>query len=407
MPRPTHKRRSPARSQVRGGFTMIELLMVIIVIAILIGLLLPAINSAIKNARRAAVLSEISQLAQALANFKAKYGDYPPSRFLAVENGNYAQYLTSTSSLSGNSLDPTSPGTGDITLGQLAQRSVAAIRKFWPRVSTVSAPANQWYDFNGNGIADTTPYVLHGHECLVFFLGGVCSPSITPVTSANASTVTFGMVGFDKSPTNPFTNNIVGNSMYSANRQPPYFEFNPGRLYADPNSLTGMPGYYDSLGNATPLAGGSSMNYYAYFSAYGNNSYDPNDVNFTETDQTGSGPISLSYSVAFPLYNGVTPDVSYACNPYTSTLTEVYSTTNKGGPPSVTYQNPQTFQILSSGFDGLYGVGGQYVSNQSTTATVTVPIDMTTTPSPYNTTDGTIRQREYDNLTNFKAGPLQ
>jgi prepilin-type N-terminal cleavage/methylation domain-containing protein len=405
MPRPTFKRRLPARSQVRGGFTMIELLMVIIIISILIGLLLPAINAAIKSARRAAVLSEISQLASALANFKSEYGDYPPSRFLAVESGNYTQYLTSTSALNGNNLDPTSPGTGDITLGQLAQRSVSAIRKFWPRVSTTLAPANQWYDFNGNGVNDGT-YVMHGHECLVFFLGGVCAPSVTPVTSANASTVMFGMIGFDKSPTNPFTNNITGNTMYSQNRQPPKFEFSPSRLFVDPNSLTGMPAYYDSLGNATPAIAGASLNFYAYFSAYGNNSYDPNDVNVTETDEAGNGPIALSFSVAYPL-SGSTTDVSYAPNPYTSTLTEVYSTKNTGGPPNVTYQNPQSFQIMSSGFDGLYGVGGQFISNQSTSATISVPVDTTTTPSPYNSTDSTIRQREWDNLTNFKAGTLQ
>ena len=73
---------------------MIELLMVIIIIAILLALLLPAINGAFKSARRAAVSSEIAQLAQALANFKSKFGDYPPSRFLAIENGNYSTALS-------------------------------------------------------------------------------------------------------------------------------------------------------------------------------------------------------------------------------------------------------------------------------------------------------------------------
>ena len=228
------------------------------------------------------------------------------------------------------------------------------------------------------------------------------------MTSANASTVTFGMAGFDKNPANPFTNNITGNTMYSQNRQPPSFEFNAGRLYADPNSYAGMPGYYDSLGNATPLVGSGSLNFYAYFSAYGNNAYDPNDVNVNEADATGNSPISLSYSVKFPLVTGSTYDVSYSPNPYTSTLTILYdSTTNTSGPPSITYQNPQTFQIVSSGLDGLYGVGGQYVSNLTTSAGSAVPLDNTTSTSPYSTTDSTIRQREYDNLTNFKAGPLQ
>ncbi len=111
-------------------------------------------------------------------------------------------------------------------------------------------PANQWYDFNGNGLNDGT-YVLHGHECLVFFLGGVPSQD----GSGN-----FGMTGFDKNPINPFSNSLNnGNDMYSANRQPPMFEFNPGRLFLDLNTQTsattpGIPAYYDSLGNSPPTA---------------------------------------------------------------------------------------------------------------------------------------------------------
>ncbi len=82
-----------------GGFTLVELLVVIVVLGILIALLLPAINSAIKTARNAAVLAEINQLAQALESFKSTYGDYPPSRVLLVENGNYSTYIGNNSSL--------------------------------------------------------------------------------------------------------------------------------------------------------------------------------------------------------------------------------------------------------------------------------------------------------------------
>ncbi len=183
MPRQLKSVARPPARKCAGGFTMIELLMVIIIIGILVALLLPAINSAVKNGRRAAVSSEISQLATALANFKAKYGDYPPSRFLAVENGNYSSYFGNNSPLSSSGLmpdssqaDPTSPGDGDITVGQLAQRSAAALRKFWPRITTNVTLTSPWYDFNGNGgSGPDAAYILHGHECLVFFLGGVPS----------------------------------------------------------------------------------------------------------------------------------------------------------------------------------------------------------------------------------------
>ena len=173
----------------RKGFTLVELLVVIVVLAILAALLLPAINSAVKTAKNAAVSAEISQLAQALESFKSKYGAYPPSRVLLVESGNYSQYVSSNSSL--NSIDSTSPVTGDITVGQLATRTITAFRQFWPRVqlSTSGNPPNYsqnhyWYDFNGDGHDNgSAGYILHGHECLVFFLGG--SPFMTRALRAS------------------------------------------------------------------------------------------------------------------------------------------------------------------------------------------------------------------------------
>src|SRR5271166_6497295 len=104
MLRPSPNRRPPARAKARGGFTMVELLMVIIIIAVLVALLLPAIQSAIRTAKNAAVSSEINQLAQALADFKSKYGDYPPSRVYLYESGAYP--VSSTIQIA----------TGDITL---------------------------------------------------------------------------------------------------------------------------------------------------------------------------------------------------------------------------------------------------------------------------------------------------
>ena len=71
----------------RGGFTLVELLVVIIVLAILVGLLLPVIAAALRNAKNAAVQAEINQLAQALGSFRANFGDYPPSRVYLAENG--------------------------------------------------------------------------------------------------------------------------------------------------------------------------------------------------------------------------------------------------------------------------------------------------------------------------------
>lgn len=350
MNRPSSNRRPLARS--RGGFTLIELLMVMIIIGILIALLLPAISSSLKTARNAAVSSEIGLLVQALESFKSRYGDYPPSRVLLVESGNYSTFVNNTSPLS-SIPDTESPTGNDITVGQLAQRTLVAMRKFWPRVVFATSPnspnpvngTTSWYDFNGNGLLDA-PYILHGHECLTFFLGGVPSPTALPASgSVFVAASTFGMSGFGKDPTNPFSNNIVSdtrlttpgpNPMYNPNRQPPLFEFNAGRLFLDPNGLSGIPGYYDSLGTDPPTSGSgsASINFYAYFSAYGNSAYDANDVNFSfESDPNGLSPIALAFQHSGTTYLSPSP------NPYTSTLSTTISTSGAStGTSVVTFQ---------------------------------------------------------------------
>jgi len=396
-------RRRPGEGRGPRGFTMVELLAVILILAVLIALLLPALNGALKTARNAAVGGEIDQLAQALASFKAQYGDYPPSRIYLAENGDYS-VVTSNVSLS------VAGASQDITLGQLAQRSVAALRKFFPRVVLNTSglpvftgpPYTRWYDFNGNGVADA-PYILQGHECLVFFLGGI------PLQTASG----YGMTGFGKDPTNPFTNNLNTSTNYSNNRQAPFFEFNPGRLVLDPtNPYTALafpqiPGYLDSLGNATPTGNpGDPINFYAYFSAYGNGGYDPNDVNFNEYDtEVPPQLIGLTFNVTFPVPVGATitnTSVSPAPNPYTSALTAPFNGTI---PLATTYFNPQTFQIISSGVDGLYGVGGQYTPNVTGEALPLDPNLSNYVPSPL--ADNTIRVRERDNITNFHNGKLE
>lgn len=391
---------------------MIELLVVIIIIAILIGLLLPAIQAAIRAARNAAVSTEVSTLAQAIESFKTRYGDYPPSRVILYENGLFP--VGDSTFIQGE----------NITNGQLCQQTLAALRKFFPKVafSTSGLPApvlagqgNYWYDFNGNGVFDQGAYILHGHECLVFFLGGV------PLPNTAAVPPTYGLTGFGQDPTNPFTNSINnGNFMYNTNRQTPIFEFNPGRLFLDPNNNTAngllpalVPGYYDSLGNSPP-GQGTTLNFYVYFSAYGNGAYNPNDVNFYTEDDGGNNG---SQAPLAPVWlNFQQTGFSAVPNPYTNTVTSSVG----GALPSgtVTFQKAQSYQIISAGLDGQYGVGGQYIPATSATSTASnpLPFDANNTgagagppasaPAQAETA-AVIRQREMDNLTNFKSGTLQ
>lgn len=63
----------------KRAFTLVEMLVVIAIIGVLVALLLPAVVGAINNARRARMALEISQLANAVEAYKAKFGDYPPN----------------------------------------------------------------------------------------------------------------------------------------------------------------------------------------------------------------------------------------------------------------------------------------------------------------------------------------
>ena len=159
-----------------------------------------------------------------------------------------------------------------------------------------------------------------------------------------------------------------------------------------------IPGYLDSLGNS--LASGQ-VNFYAYFSAYGNGGYDPNDVNFAETDVAGIVAM-LAFRVNFPILVPAITGVpntagSSAPNPYTSLPTV---------PTHWGYYRssiPSRSRSSLSGIDGQYGVGGQYTPNATGEA---LPLD-TSVPDPYNTSDTTIRVRERDNITNFHNGKLE
>ena len=71
-----HKRNVAARGRRRGGrgFTIVELLVVIVVLAILMALLLPAVNSVRMSARRMVCRSNLRQIGIAMMNYLEAHG---------------------------------------------------------------------------------------------------------------------------------------------------------------------------------------------------------------------------------------------------------------------------------------------------------------------------------------------
>lgn len=303
-----------ARRPHRQAFTLIELMIVMTIIAILIGILLPAIQSIRYKARIAQVKAEMADLETALANFKAKFGMFPPSSITLQETG----------------------GAGGMNWDA---RSRGFIIRIWPQFDFALDR-----DINGDG--DTTDVIgINGIECIVFFLGGVPSSEdrnenliLDPGEDLDGDGVIDSLgvpMGFSKNQRNPFTR--IGE-----NRDYPFFEFNIERLGDSDGD------FMRELRDPLP----SQVKPYIYISSYEGRGYDTADL-----------PAAAGF------------------------LTQVYS--QSGGGP----WKPDTYQIVSPGFDFDFGPGGVFDSDKASTLLV-------------NTPSGPQREPERDNITNFHNSML-
>ena len=191
--RPVNARRS------RPGFTLVELLVVVVIIAVLASFLVPAVWNAITSAEEGKIKVEVALLASAVEAYKAEYGAYPPDfndKTLALAHINRifprqtdyasAAALPSLSEpealvfwLRGFSPDPQRPffGDGDRTplfdfdrLQLSAElHSTAPYPKYWPQSGQETPYAyfsktyvGKSYSVSGAQTGTARPYLLDG-----------------------------------------------------------------------------------------------------------------------------------------------------------------------------------------------------------------------------------------------------
>lgn len=311
-----------ANASRRGGFTLIEMLVVILIIILLVGLLLPAVQKARDAAMRAQTKSDIAGVGTAIENFKATYDvKYIPTFFILAKDYN-----------------PRPNESPEWVAALRESREFYA--KVWPKAFIPGFPGQ-------TPVAnDVFRICLDGNQCLVFFLGGV-PPATSPAAPPNdvlpwPASFQGNRSGFWNSPTSPFAQSqplALTNGQTSptqANQgKAPFFDFNPKRVDA-PTAHFHDPYWKPTNDPADPTV---TMSSYYYFSPKHGNDYD------------------YWGRIYWPVLNP-----NYVRGPGGVTLEGGYGYMNPHVGLDGKYVEANGFQIVSAGKDQVPSAGGVFAN---------------------------------------------
>jgi prepilin-type N-terminal cleavage/methylation domain-containing protein len=292
------------------GFTLVELLTVMVIIGLLMGMISVAVIAARARAKIAATGIEIAGLESALHDYRARFNEYPPD-FAFVRTGG--------------------PGSTS-TMAKAAV--VQHLSRMFPRfVIPGTNPNAQWSNLYSMVYSSTRLNInqLDPATALVFWLGGV------PERNSSTGQATGRLMGFSANPSNPFDST-------TASRIGPFFDFDATRLEA---TSSGWLRYKPSYG-----AGPSGPPYVYFRSPYyymNGNQIEPctwprvTPSYGAEQEELGTSQTSRVRPVSVrPYYNWSTD-----------------------GKVRVWY-NPTGIQILCAGADNRYGGIAEDIGGSST-----------------------------------------
>lgn len=366
--RPSTVRRRPSTA----GFTLVEMLTVIVIIGILGSLITGAAIVAQRRARRATVRMEISQLEMALTRYKQDIGELPPD---------FAN-LRSPCTMTAGFPDP-DPGTNEVIRVNAQDAVLRHLRKRFPRYTPQGKttppgyydqfrPGNRtWRRFRDDVIANYTQADVDKFDAaaaLVFWLGGL------PETASGKP------AGFHADVQFPFKQGLP--------RTEPLFDFDIARI----RNVGDVPGYY---ANTDP-----DTRPYVYFRAQ-------RLMNAAGRHEYGYISSSAFYPLSYPAYDPNNMAQDYAV-PYLDeqALTSGGSTINFNAPGTTrVWRNQETFQILFAGSDGLFGTTDGFGNINATFRFSKLGQELPRTvgsnePKPLS--DG-----NFDNITNFTSDTIE
>ncbi len=310
------------------GFTLIEVLTVIVIIGILAAISVPAIGYAVRKGKQTAQKAEITALAQAVEQYAQKYGDYPPD------------------------------GSDRAVLAKHMRKVFARMAE--PDLTLLARLTD------GSEAPDTTgtfnAVAMDRAEALVFFLGGFSDDIQHPLTGAGGPLVALAT---------PFNgdNTDLRNYQYNATRDNSFFDFNPARLTIRRINAANPA----NSGDTDPLLSSDELDFkYTGFGLRFHGGYDLLPAYLAVEGQLA--PLVYFDSRTYGALDTTTTPGTY--NGYVATDIggiRPYKTEFGSEPPpaggypgnaaaqeaaafaAFKFHNPDTFQIISPGLDGLFG----------------------------------------------------